>query len=84
MFQINRYKYVDRKKHTKFVVFARTIEYAESLISRVNALGDYCLVKARFGFIKKQYSNIPPYEIEQEQLRTIQEWEEVKNGKKES
>ena len=81
MFEINRYKYVDVNTRSKFEIFARQVEFAENLIERINKLGVFTLRRAKIGFCKKMVSEIPPYEIEQEQISTIEDWEAKKDPK---
>ena len=83
MLKINRYKYVDVNTRSKFEVFARNVDFADKLIERVNALGVFTLRRAKLFFCRAMKSDIPPYEIEQEQISTIEDWEAKKNGKKE-
>ena len=80
MFEINRYLYISKKTHSKHEIFARTVELADSLAQRITNLGVFNLRRARIGFCKKMVSDMPPYEIEQEQIQTIEEWEAQKNG----
>ena len=75
MFVINRYVYVDRSTRNKFAVFSRTVELADELIKRVNNLGVYSLRRAKIGFVKVHHTELPPYEVEQEQIKTIEVWE---------
>ena len=81
MFYINRYLYVDKKTHSKHEILARKVEFADELARRITALGVFNLRRARFGFIKVMTTDIPPYEIEMEQIDTIEEWEEKKNNR---
>ena len=75
MFYINKYTYIDVNTHSKFVVFSRTVEFADKLIDRVNKLGTFTLRRARFGFCKKMQSELPPYNVETEQEHTVEKWE---------
>jgi len=83
MFKINKYKYVDVNTRSKFEVFARNVEFADNLIERVNKLGVFTLRRAKLFFCRAMKSDIPPYEIEQEQISTIEDWEAKRDGKKE-
>ena len=80
MFKINRYKYVDVNTRSKFEVFARNVEFADNLIKRVNKLGVFTLRRAKLFFCKPMRSDIPPFEIEQEQVSTIEDWEAKRDG----
>lgn len=81
MFEINKYKYVDVNTRSKFEVYSRTLEFADKLIDRINNLGTFTLRKAKVGFCKKMTSEIPPYNVEQEQEETVRKWEENANDK---
>ena len=82
MFEINKYKYVDVNTRSKFEIYSRTLEFADKLIDRINNLGVFTLRKAKFGFCKAMTSEIPPYNVEQEQEETVRKWEENANAKK--
>ena len=84
MFKINKYRYVDVKTRSKFDIFARNVEFADKLVERVNALGVFNLRRAKIFFCRAMISDIPPYEIEQEQVATIECWEEKANGTQEN
>lgn len=56
------------------VIYARTEETALKIINMWNEIQDiYHWVKPRFGFKKKYTTSMPPYELEQEQINTINE-----------
>ena len=76
LFSINRYMYVDVNAHSKHVIYARNMEFADELAKRISALGIFKLRRAKIFFAKKLVTDIPPYEIEQEQLSTVESWEE--------
>ena len=78
MFQIYRFLYISRKTHSKHEIFARNVSLADSLAQRITNLGIFNLRRARIGFCKKVYGNVPPYELEQEQIALIETWEEKK------
>lgn len=75
MFRINKYLYVDRHTRNKFEVYARNELFADKLIERINAIGVFDLRRAKIRFCKVMESDISPYELEQEQLETIERWE---------
>ena len=79
MYTINRYIYVDKHTRNKFEIFARNVDFADSLIKRINNLGVFSLRRARLHFYKVTNLDIPPYELEQEQDRTVSDWEKKKN-----
>ena len=82
MFQTNKYLYKDINTHSKFLVYSRSVEFADSLIERINNLGVFTLRRAKHRFCTKMVTETPPYELEQEQERTVREWEEkAKNNK---
>ena len=76
MFTFYEFRYYDKRSKLKFVFYARTVEFADHLAKRMTDLGVYVLVRKKFFFMKKVYSGIPPYEIEQEQEETIDGYEE--------
>ena len=82
MFEINKYKYIDVNTRSKFEVYARNLEFADNLVERINKLGVFTLRKARFRFCRKMVSEIAPYNIEQEQEQTVNEWEKTANEKR--
>lgn len=82
MFTINKYLYVDRHTRNKFEVFARTVDFADKLIERINKIGVFNLRRARIGFAKIYETEKPPFEVEQEQISVVEEWEANNNGKK--
>ena len=75
-FEMYRYVYIDHKKKVKFEVFARTLEFAEHLIERVNKIGVYHLKHKLFGFARKVLVDTPPYEIEMSQEDYVTRMEE--------
>ena len=75
MYWINRYKFVDKKTKNIFEIYSRTEEFANNLVRRINDLGLFCLVKARFHFCKKLDTEIAPYSIEIEQEEVVTNWE---------
>lgn len=81
MFEINKYKYVDRKTRNQFVIYARDVSFADKLIERVNKLGIFNLRRAKFRFCRNVICEIPPYNIEREQEQNVRKWEENANGK---
>ena len=76
MFETNKYLYKDINTHSKFLIYSRSVEFADSLIERINYLGVFTLRKAKHRFCTKMVTETPPYELEQEQLKTVEEWEE--------
>ena len=75
MFEINKYTYVDVNTRSKFEVFSRTLEFADKLVNRINNLGTFTLRKKKFRFCQKYTTETPPYEVEQEQDKTVSQWE---------
>lgn len=75
MFTINKYKYVDVKTRNKFEIYSRTLEFANELANRISMVTIFNLRPAKIGFCKRMVTDQPPYELEQEQLRTVEEWE---------
>ena len=80
-YHINKYLYISRGSHSKFEIYARTIEFADSLADRITSLGVFNLRRAKIHFCTPTITEIPPYEMEQEQLKTIEEWEKKKSSK---
>lgn len=80
MFKVNEYRYVDRKTKQGFVFYCRNVEFADQLAERITKIGIYNLRRAKIGFRKKYLSEKPPYELEQEQIKTIEK-QESKNLK---
>lgn len=79
-FEINSYIYVDKKTRNKFNILARNVEFADKLAERISNLGVFNLRRAKIRFCRKMVTEIGPYEIEKEQLKNVEEWEE--NAKK--
>lgn len=75
MYETNKYLYVDKKTRNKFVIFARKVEFADELAARITKLGIFNLRRAKIRFCKKMFTEIPPYEIELEQLNNVRKWE---------
>lgn len=73
MFHINRYRYIG--KGVRYEIFARTADFADKLISRINAITDYKLRRKWFGFCTSFMTDTPPYDIEQAQDEGIEEME---------
>ena len=84
LFTIYRFMYVDKKTRAKFEIFARSVDFADKLIDRVNKITFYNLKRKKLFFCKKMMTELAPYEIELEQENNVREWEEqARNGKKE-
>lgn len=75
MFKVNEYRYVDKKTKQGFVFYCRNVELADKLAERITKMGLYDLRRARIGFQRKYLSEKPPYELEQEQIETIEKQE---------
>lgn len=75
VFKIKRFRYIDRHTRNKFDIFARTEQFGDQLASRISKLGVFDLRRAKIRFVQNCVSDIPPYEIEMEQLKSIEEWE---------
>ena len=73
-FEIYAFRFVDKKTKSRCEIYARTVETALKIIDMWNSLGVFTWVKPKFRFMKKCFTSIPPYEVEQEQLNTIKEW----------
>ena len=76
MFETYKFIYKDVNTHSKFQVFSRTQEFADKLIERINKLGTFTLRPAKHRFRTRMVTETPPYELEQEQLKTVEQWEE--------
>ena len=74
-FEIWSFRFVNKDTHMKATVYARTEETAMKIITMWNESTDiFHWVKPRFRFKKRMVTNIPPYELEQEQMETIEQW----------
>ena len=74
-FEIWEFRFVDKKTKMRSVIYARTEETALKIIGMWNEVQSiYHWVKPRFRFRKKYVTTIPPYELEQEQISTIEGW----------
>ena len=82
MFATIRYIYIEKRERIKFEVFARKVEFANTLIERVNNICGYELKPKRFGFAKKVLVKIPPYELEQMQEDYVDRMEEQKKNER--
>ena len=80
MFEVYEFRYVDKKTKQGFVFYCRNVELADQLAERITKMGIYNLRRAKIGFQKKYLSEKPPYELEQEQIKTIEK-QESKNLK---
>lgn len=75
-FEIYEFRFVDKKTRMGAVIYARTEEIALRIIQKWNDMQNiYHWVKPRFRFKKKYVTSTPPYELEQEQIETIEMWE---------
>ena len=73
-FEIYEFRFVDRKTHARAVVYAREEETALEIIDKWNSLQNiFNWVKRKHRFKKRFYTSIPPYELEQEQGRYIEQ-----------
>ena len=74
LFEIYEFRFIDKVTKAKAVIYARKEETAISIINKWNEIQDiYHWDKVRFRFKRKCYTSKPPYELEQEQLHTIEE-----------
>lgn len=80
MFEVYEFRYVDKKIKQGFVFYCRNVELADQLAERITKMGIYNLRRTKIGFQKKYLSEKPPYELEQEQIKTIEK-QESKNLK---
>lgn len=75
LFEIFEFRFVDKRTKAGAVIYARTEETALKIIKKWNDMQDiYHWAKPRFRFKKKFVTSMPPYELEQEQISTINEW----------
>ena len=72
-YRINRYHYIDRKIGIKFEIFARRDEFADELARRISTICKYNLRRQRLFFKKEVFVDIPPYELEQEEVEYVEE-----------
>ena len=74
-FEIYEFRFVDKRTKMGAVIYARAEETALKIINMWNEMQNiYHWVKPIFRFKKKYVTSIPPYELEQEQINTINEW----------
>ena len=83
MYKINQYLYKCKKSGNKFIIYSREVSFADDLAKRISNLGIFNLRRVRFNFIKEVSTDIPPYDIELEQLDTVTNWENNKKLLKE-
>ena len=77
-YEIWEFRFIDQKTKMKAVVYAREETTALKIINIWNDNQDiYKWVKPRFRYKKRIYTSVPPYELEQEQIETIEGWKEV-------
>ena len=75
LFEIYEFRFVDKRTRMGAVIYARTEETALKIINMWNEMQNiYHWVKPRFRFRRKDTTSTPPYELEQEQIQTINEW----------
>lgn len=74
-FEINEYRYHLVGSSLTCVVWARSRETADKIIAIVNtdAGPDWIFVPKRLGFCKRFRTDVPPYELEQEQMESAEE-----------
>lgn len=71
-YDIWEFRFVDKQTRMGCVVYARTLETALEIIKLWNDMQSiYQWVKPKFRFKKKYITTMPPYELEQEQIKTI-------------
>ena len=71
-YEIYEFRFVDKKTNFRCAVYARTEETAMKIIEQWNANQDiFHWTKQKFRFKKKCYTTIPPYELEQEQMKGV-------------
>jgi len=77
MYRINQYSYVGRDKGAKvrLEIFARTPEFADKLVERLNKISDYNWRRKRFFFVKSLITPDEPYLVEQAQIAIVEELE---------
>ena len=75
MFKIYEFRYKDKKSGLGFVFYARKEEFADSLADKITALGIYNLKRKIIGYKKAWYTDIAPYELEQNQEEYVEEME---------
>ena len=83
---IFKFVYIGRGigKGVRFEIFARSAEFADSLIVRLNKITDYNLRRKRLFFKKKYMTEDDPQEVEEAQEESIKHLEEeYSHGKKE-
>ncbi len=82
LFEIWEFRFVDKETKARAVVYARTEETALKIIKMWNNMQSiYYWIKPKFRFKRKYVTSTPPYELEQEQIDTIERWK-IKYKKK--
>lgn len=73
-FEINEYRYHLVGSNLTCVVWARKQETADKIIaiSNTDTIPDLIWIPKRIGFCKKIRTDIPPYELEQEQIESAE------------
>ena len=83
-YTIYKFIFIDYRTKAKCHIFARSIKKAIEIIDLWNSFQDifiWSIPKRRRNFIKLVYTSIPPYELEQEQLQTINRWKKIYDEK---
>lgn len=76
-YTIYRFTFIDNRTKTKCEIFARSEKKAIEIIDLWNSFQDiyiWSIPKRKRHFIKLVYTSIPPYELENEQIQTIEGW----------
>lgn len=71
-FKTFKWRYESRNPKVTFVVYARERKMAEEIIAVENTANIYTLKPTRFFFRSAVTVQQPPYELEQEQLKTVE------------
>lgn len=81
MYKINEYHFVDKESRLGMVIYSRTREFAEEVISLHNICSCCHWVPKKIGFVNAIQTNRPPYELELEQLEYAKEKLERRQAK---
>lgn len=76
-FIIYKFVFIDRRTRFKCEIFARTEEKAIQIMELWNSFQDifhWSIPRIKYRYKTKMITEIPPYEIEQEQIDCIESW----------
>ena len=81
-YEIYQFTYKDKKSGLKLIIYARAEKTAQEIVDIDNIANCVYWIPKRFGFKKKVYVSIPPYELELAQLDYVEKKLEYRRKKK--